>query len=291
MAAQKQDDQHEHTFSSYVRIQDVVLKTYLGRWTKGRSGERGSGISVLPARYDDDDDLIFIVIVTMFWLICCLAVIHIQLYAYTCGNIVNNNDERTQFFRKTYLSHFIRNGCKRVMKGLCVRGELETEQTATYWPPVPLPLAALLSHSAGLLNRGSWGSIALCWVLVLPTASYLQLDWLQLTELPVAPGYIIVWCPPASCEHRICTQFNPSTVMVIPWYLRLDAPVPWLTAGSKVNMLQICPLAFFRCFMSNFGVHTEFQTEPFIWTTGIKVSKVGDFSQGRPEGSLFYMKV
>ena len=41
--------------SSYVRIRDVVLKTYLGRWMIGRSGERGSGISVLPARYDDDD--------------------------------------------------------------------------------------------------------------------------------------------------------------------------------------------------------------------------------------------
>ena len=57
MAAQKQDDQLERTFSSYVRIQAVVLKTYLGRWTIGRSGERGSGISVLPARYDDDDDI------------------------------------------------------------------------------------------------------------------------------------------------------------------------------------------------------------------------------------------
>ena len=56
MAAQKQDDQHERTFSSYVRIQVVVLKTCLGRWTIGRSVERGSGISVLPARYDDDDD-------------------------------------------------------------------------------------------------------------------------------------------------------------------------------------------------------------------------------------------
>ena len=55
MAAQKQGDQLERTFSSYVRIQDVVLKTYLGRWTIGRSGARGSGISVLPARYDDDD--------------------------------------------------------------------------------------------------------------------------------------------------------------------------------------------------------------------------------------------
>ena len=56
-AAQKQDDQLERTFSSYVRIQAVVLKTYLGRWTIGRSGERGSGISVLPARYDDDNAL------------------------------------------------------------------------------------------------------------------------------------------------------------------------------------------------------------------------------------------
>ena len=28
------------------------LKTCLGRWTIGRSGERGSGISVLPARHD-----------------------------------------------------------------------------------------------------------------------------------------------------------------------------------------------------------------------------------------------
>ena len=40
MAVQKQDDQHENKFSSYVRIWDVVRKTYLGRWTIGRSGER-----------------------------------------------------------------------------------------------------------------------------------------------------------------------------------------------------------------------------------------------------------
>ena len=55
MAVQKQDDQHEHKFSNYVRIQDVVQKTCLRRWTVGKSGERGSGISVLPARHDDDD--------------------------------------------------------------------------------------------------------------------------------------------------------------------------------------------------------------------------------------------
>ena len=28
-------------------------------------------------------------------------------------------------------------------------------------------------------------------------------------------------------------------------------------------------LSSFRCFMLNSGVHTEFQTEPFIWTTGV----------------------
>ena len=42
MAKQKQDDQLEHTYSSYVRIRDVALKTCQKRWMIGRSGERGS---------------------------------------------------------------------------------------------------------------------------------------------------------------------------------------------------------------------------------------------------------
>ena len=49
MAGQKQHDQLEHTFSNYVRIQDVAMKTCQRRWTIGRRGERGSGISVLAA--------------------------------------------------------------------------------------------------------------------------------------------------------------------------------------------------------------------------------------------------
>ena len=56
IAEQKQDDQLEHTYSSYVRIRDVALKTYQRRWMIGRSGERESGISVLAVRHDDDDD-------------------------------------------------------------------------------------------------------------------------------------------------------------------------------------------------------------------------------------------
>ena len=45
-----------HKYCSYVRIRDVAQKTCQRQWTIGRSGERGSGISVLAARHDDDDD-------------------------------------------------------------------------------------------------------------------------------------------------------------------------------------------------------------------------------------------
>ena len=55
MAGQKQDDQLEHTFSSYMRIRDVALKTCQRRWTIRRNGERRSEISVLAARHDDFD--------------------------------------------------------------------------------------------------------------------------------------------------------------------------------------------------------------------------------------------
>ena len=56
MAEQKQDDQLEHSYSSYVRIRNVAVKTFQRRWTIGKSGERRSGISVLAPRHDDDDD-------------------------------------------------------------------------------------------------------------------------------------------------------------------------------------------------------------------------------------------
>ena len=45
------------TFSC-VRMRDVALRTSQKRWTIGRSGKRGSGISVLAARHDDDGDFI-----------------------------------------------------------------------------------------------------------------------------------------------------------------------------------------------------------------------------------------
>ena len=68
MAKQEQDDQLEHTYSSYVRIWGVALKTCQRRWIIGRSGERGSGISVLAARHDDDDDIYIYIYIRIGWI-------------------------------------------------------------------------------------------------------------------------------------------------------------------------------------------------------------------------------
>ena len=56
MAEQKQSDHLEPTYSSSVRIRDVVLRTCQKQYMIGRSGERGSGISVLVARQNKDDN-------------------------------------------------------------------------------------------------------------------------------------------------------------------------------------------------------------------------------------------
>ena len=74
---------------------------------------------------------------------------YLTIHIYMRKHSPHNNDERSLLFWKIFLSHFIRNGCERVTKGLSVRGKLETEQTVTYWPPVSLSLAALLSRSIG----------------------------------------------------------------------------------------------------------------------------------------------
>ena len=52
---QSKAGRHSRTYSSYVRIRDVTLKTCRRRWMIGRRGERGSEISVLAARHDDND--------------------------------------------------------------------------------------------------------------------------------------------------------------------------------------------------------------------------------------------
>ena len=128
---------------------------------------------------------------------------------------------------------------KTVVKGLCVRGELETEQTATYWPPVPLSLAALLSRFAGLLNRGSWEA-SLLWEVVLTTASYLKL-----TEPVCGTGLYncltfssLLW---ASHLHPIQPVHSQGYTLIsstgCTYYLHRC--ISYLTARPGINMLQL----------------------------------------------------
>ena len=67
MAEQKQDDLLEPTYSSSVRIQDIAQRTCRRRWTTGRSGGRGPGISMQAARHDDDDDDDDIYVILTYW--------------------------------------------------------------------------------------------------------------------------------------------------------------------------------------------------------------------------------
>ena len=127
----------------------------------------------------------------------------------------------------------------------------------------PLSLAALLSRSAGLLNSGGpEGPIGpLCWVLVLSTASYLQLTDTKTNSTVCRTG--LYHCLTSTCFlwashlHRI----QPVTVKAIPWYLRPDAPVnlhrciSYLTARPRVNMLQyITDLLMLILVLSEWGL-------------------------------------
>ena len=80
---QKQDDQRERTYSSSVRIRDVALKTCRRRLTIGRSGERGSGISVLAARHDDDE-YIYIYIYINYYLLKYTHALLSMAYPFSC---------------------------------------------------------------------------------------------------------------------------------------------------------------------------------------------------------------
>ena len=63
-------------------------------------------------------------------------------------------DERTQFFRKIYLSLYLK-VFERVTKGFTVwKMSWRLKRTATYWNPTLMTITAFLSRSPGLLNQG-----------------------------------------------------------------------------------------------------------------------------------------
>ena len=147
---------------------------------------------------------------------CCIVTTN-YTHTFACGNSQHNKDDRTQFFRKIYLSLY----SKGLRKGYCVRGGLATEQRLQHIDPSSSGYSSTSFSSCGAAQPGN---------LVLTPSNcnnWLQALYfdLQLTHFLSHPGYIIVLRPPASCGVSIRTQFNPSIVKVIPWYLRPDAPV------------------------------------------------------------------
>ena len=86
-----------------------------------------------------------------FW---CNIDIVTYSYADGCRNIFNSIKISGHSSLEKYTSHFIRKGYERYY---CVKGELETKQNCNILTPTLLAIAAFLSRSPGLLNRGPGG--------------------------------------------------------------------------------------------------------------------------------------
>ena len=56
MNEQRQGNQLELIYNSFVPVQDIALKTSREQWTIETGGKKRSERSVLAVRYDDDDD-------------------------------------------------------------------------------------------------------------------------------------------------------------------------------------------------------------------------------------------
>ena len=195
--------------------------------------------------------ILFQVTISIYWycniLICRCVQKHIQ----------HNKDEWTQFFRKIYLSLYLK-GFERVTKVIICERRVGDWKELQHIDPHSSGHSSISFPFSWAAQPGTWEP-SFCWDMVLIPVSSLQLIWTSCRR-----GYIIIWCPPTSCERHICTQFNLSTVKVIPWspdifdrmhllftqvHFSSDSP-----AGSEVNMLQYC---FRKLFLFNYIVSSN----------------------------------
>ena len=165
--------------------------------------------------------------------------------------MTNEHTSLEKYTSHTLFSKGLRNG----WYWLCVRGELETEQTATYWPQVPLYNSSTSSSFCWVAQPGSWGPKPSVWRWLslrhlVPncdwnsncdcnsnwTLSASNSHWLKSS---VAPSYIIVWHPPTCVDVASAPNSTRPQFKVIFRCLRPDAPVSWLTARSKCNIAII----------------------------------------------------
>ena len=161
-----------------------------------------------------------------------------HIHADVSRNIMTTSmNERSHFFIKIYLSHFIR----KCWCWLCVRGELERE--TDYYI---LTQSSFRDHSS--TSSSSWlgcypwvlRAQALCLELVLTPESYLILE-LQL-ELQLTQTFCGTWLyncitSPASVGVHICTEFNH--VHRSRWYSnildRMNLFLPLIYKGASLD--------------------------------------------------------
>ena len=132
-----------------------------------------------------------------FWNKVCMALLYsrdttirIHIHAETLSKIITNEDTSLE----KYTSHIL---FESVANGLCVCEMWVGDGTdCNILTPVPLTIAAFLSHSAGLLDRGSLGAAS---PLSGAGSHYLELQLeLQLTDAnkrtahPVAPSWTVI---------------------------------------------------------------------------------------------------
>ena len=176
-------------------------------------------------------------------------------------NIRTSMNERTHFFIKIYLSHFI---LVRVDVGCVWKVSWRRRQTATYWPKILLTIAALLSHPGWAaqpwVTEGRKPSVckliltlASC-PLQTPTATGSELeltrtDWLELQLTQAVCGTWLYNCLTPTCFLLAYASAPNSTTSTgqgdIPisstgctCFAYLHRCISWLTAGSRVNTLQ-----------------------------------------------------
>ena len=136
-------------------------------------------------------------------------------------HIQHNKDKRTQFFRKIYLSLYLK-GLRKVSS---LRGELETEQNYNILTPATLlATAAFLSRSPGLLN---WAPGGLGAQPLLGHSSHSSI--FSPTDLNfLLPGLYDNLTPTyfLQASHLYSIQpIDSQGYPLIPWYLWPDAPV------------------------------------------------------------------
>ena len=79
---------------------------------------------------------------------------------YASRNITRQWRRAIQFFRKIYLSLYLK-GFERVTQRFYCERELETEQNCNILTPTLMAITTFLSRSPGLLNRGPGGPASL----------------------------------------------------------------------------------------------------------------------------------